>query len=285
MVARYLYCLDKMIDPRPRRTHFSSELRSKLGSLDGRYRTAIEAIRSRVEAGGDLSEFLSRRAADAGFTDGLLSDFGVHHFHLGDSPALGERHVERTDDLLFVFVQPHDAFFLDVRKHPNDGDPSDFGWSDVDFLNVIDSNWPEALKPYVVHGVEASTVTDEQRRVLRRKNANVVTQVGDKVIAPPGGGLMADGSNLRCKFLAMRLLDEVRHVEQLLGDLWDDRKAELQRAGLEVADSTDLRLVRVADTNLTPSQIESLKGCLSRSGWVIAHTATGTPIDWSFDSQ
>lgn len=285
VVARYLYCLDKMIVPRPRCTHFSAELHSKQGSLDGRYRAAIEAIRSRFEAGGDLSEFLSRRAADAGFNDGLLSDFGIHHFHLEDSPAPGERHVERTGDLLFVFVQPLDAYFLDVRKHPNDGDPSDFGWSDVDLLNIIDSNWPEALKPYVVHGVEASTVTDAQRRELRRKNANVVTQVGDKVIAPPGGGLLADRSNLRCKFQAMRLLAEVRHVEQIFEDHWDDRRAELQRAGLEVADSTELRLVRVADTNLTPSQIRSLKGDLSRSGWVIAHAATGTHIDWSFDSQ
>ena len=285
VVARYLYSLDKMIDPRPRRTHFSAELHSTLGSLDGRYRTAIEAIRRRFEAGGDLSGFLSRRAADAGFNDGLLSDFGVHHFHLGDSPAPGERHVRRTGDLLFVFVQPFDAFFLDVREHPNDGDPSDYGWSDVDLLNIVDSNWPDALKPYVVNGVEASTVTDEQRRVLRRKNANVVTQVGDKVIAPPGGGLMAVGSNLRCKFLARRLLDEVRNVEQLLEDHWDDWKAELLRAGLEVADSKELRLVRVAGTNLTPSQIGSLKGDLSRIGWGIAHTASGTLIDSSFDSQ
>ncbi|WP_420431822.1 hypothetical protein [Candidatus Poriferisocius sp.] len=109
LLERYLYHFDKVIVPGPRRVHFSAELRAALGTLDGRYGTAIEAIKSRFEAGGDLAEFLSRKAADAGFKDRLPSDFGIHHFHLGAKSALSERHVRRTGDLLFVFVQPLDA--------------------------------------------------------------------------------------------------------------------------------------------------------------------------------
>ena len=190
----------------------------------------------------------------------------------------------RTDVLLFVHVRPCDAYFLDVRKHPNRRDPADFGWSDVDILNIIDSNWPEVLKPYIVPGVEASRLTDEQRKELRRKNANVVTQVGDKTIAPPGGGHLADGANLACKFQAMRLLAQIEHAEQVIESCWDDCRRGLQRAGVD-ADAARLQLVRIADTNLPNTGLGSLAGELSRSGWAIADTASGTLIDWSFEEK
>ena len=285
LLERYFYSLIKMLVPRPRNVHCSVEFHAKLGTLDGRYTIPIEAIRSRFEAGGDLAEFLSKKASDAHFNDGLLSDFGVHHFHLGAKSDPSGQHVQRTDDLLFVFVQPSDVYFLDVRKHPNSGDPSDYGWSDVDLLNIIDSNWPEALDPYIVHGVEGTTLTDEQRRELRRKNTNVVTQVGGKAIAPPGGGLLANRSNLKCKFLAMKLLAQLRQIEQIIENCWDDCMVQLQRAGVEVSDSAELRLVRVADTNLLHSELRRLTGDLSWSGWAIAEVTKGTLIDWSFECQ
>ena len=285
LLERYFYSFVKMIVPRPRRVHCSAEFHATLGTLDGRYATPIEAIRSRFEAGGDLAEFLSKKASDAHFKDGLLSDFGVHHFHLGAKSDPSGQHVQRTDDLLFVFVQPSDAYFLDVRNHPNSGDPADFGWIDIDFLNIIDSNWPEALEPYIVHGVEGSTLTDEQRRELRRKNANVVTQVGGKAIAPPGGGLLANRSNLKCKFQAMKLLAQLGQIEQIIENYWDDCTVELRRAGVEVSNSAELRLVRVADTNLPHSELRRLTGDLSWSGWAIAEVTRGTLIDWSFEYQ
>ena len=194
LLERYFYSVVKMIDTRPRRVHCSAEFETTLRTLNRQYVTPIETIRSRLESGSDLSEFLNKGASDARLDDGLLSDFGVHHFHLGAKSNPRSQRVERTDDLLFVHVQHCDAYFLDVRKHPNRGDPADFGWSDVDLLNIIDSNWPEVLKPYIVPGVEGSTLTDEQRKELRRKNVNAVAQVGDKTIAPPGGGLLASGN-------------------------------------------------------------------------------------------
>ena len=274
LLERYFCCLDRTIVPRPRRVHCSAEFRATLESLDDRYGTAIETIRSRFETGSDLADFLSRKASDASSKDGMLSDFGIHHFHLGDKHDPNHGDIERSDDLLFVFVQPQDAYFLDVRKHPKGSDPSDFGWCDEDLLKIIDSNWPEALEPYTMPGVKGTKITDEQRRELRRKNANVATQVGDKVIAPPGGGLLADGSNLRCKFQARRLLAEIRHIEQFIEDNWDDWMAWLKSAGLENSDSTELRLVRIADTTLPFSQFRWLNEDLRWGGWAIAETTS-----------
>lgn len=284
LLERYLYSIVKMIDARPRRVHCSAEFETTLRTLDRQYVTPIKTIRDRLESGGDLSEFQSRRASEARFDDGLLSDFGVHHFHLGAKPHPGSRRVERTDVLLFVHVRPCDAYFLDVRKHPNRRDPTDFGWSDVDILNIIDSNWPEVLKPYIVAGVEGSTLTDEQREELRRKNVNVVTQVGDKTIAPPGGGQLANGTNLACKLQAMKLLSQIEHTEQVIEHCWDDCRLGLQHAGID-ADAAQLQLVRIADTNLPTAGLGALAGELSRSGWAIADATSGTLIDWSFEHE
>ena len=148
------------------------------------------------------------------------------------------------------------------RSDPNRGDSADFGWSDVDLLNIIDSNWPEVLKPYIVPGVEGSTLTDAQRKELRRKNVNVVAQVGDKTIAPPGGGLLASGANLACKVQAMKLLFQIDRIEQTIQNCWDDCRLGLQRAGMDVSDTSDLQLVRVADANLLNTRPGSLTGTI-----------------------
>lgn len=284
VVERYFYSIAKMIDTRPRRVHCSAELETTLETLARHYVTPIQAIKARFELGHDLSEFLSKGASDAKINDGLLSDFGVHHFHLGTKPTQSSRHVERTDYLLFVHVRPCDAYFLDVRKHPNRRDSTDFGWSDVDILNIIDSNWPEVLKPYILPGVKGSTLTDEQRKELRSKNVNVVTQIGDKTIAPPGGGLLANGANLACTFQAMKLIFQLEQIEQVIKEHWDDCKRGLQHAGID-ANAARLQLVRVSDTNLPKIRLESLAGDLGWSGWVISDATSGTLIDWSFEIE
>ncbi|WP_420431824.1 hypothetical protein [Candidatus Poriferisocius sp.] len=138
------------------------------------------------------------------------------------------------------------------------------------------------MERYTAPGVKGSTLTDEQRKVLRSKNTNVATQVGDKVIAPPGGGLMAYGSNLKCKSQAMRLLTEIRRIEKIFEDHWDEREGALRSAGFEDPDSADLRLARIADSSVPPSQLRSMNGDLSWIGWAIVEVSTGTLIDWSF---
>lgn len=285
LLERYFYTAFKMITPCPRRVHYSAELETTLGTLDKGYVTPIETIRSRFERGTDLSEFLNEGTSDAKFNDGLLSDFGVHHFHLGTKAHPKARKVRRTRDLLFVHVQHFDACFLDVRKHPNNRDPGDFGWCDTDLLNIIDSNWPEVLEPYIIPGVKGNRLTGEQRKELRRKNVNVVWQVGGKAIAPPGGGLLADGSNAMCKWQAMKLLFQIREIEQIIKNHWDDCNVSLQGAGMDISDTAELRLVRIGGTNIAKTSLDSLTGDLSWSGWGIAEATSGTLIDWSFNRQ
>ena len=283
LAESYFYILAKTIVPIPRSVHYSRELSHKLHTLEQRYRAPIKTIVSHFRVGHDVSEFLSKRAIDATSRDGLLSDFGIHHFHLNTKADPGDRWVQRSDYLLFAFVQHSDVYLLDVRRHPNDRDPMDFGWCDTDMLNILDSNWPDALTPYIIRGVNATTLTKEQKKELRRKNVNTVAQIGTKAISPPGGGQLANGRNASCKMLAMRLLHQIEEIEQILANRWDECKASLEFAGLIVDENIELRLVRVGGTGLPNTSLGSLTGDLAWSGFGIAESTSGTFIDWRFD--
>lgn len=43
--------------------------------------------------------------------------------------------------------------------------------------------------------------------------------------------------------------------------------------------------MRIADTNLPNTGLGSLAGELSRSGWAIADTTSGTLVDWSVQEE
>ena len=89
-------------------------------------------------------------------------------------------------------------------------------WFRQDQLRIVHSNWPELIKRNVFHGVTGGELTDEERKVLREKNTNFVMELGGKAVAPLGGGLMADGSSLWCKWWVMRLWWELkRHTGHL----------------------------------------------------------------------
>ena len=83
--------------------------------------------------------------------------------------------VERSDYLLFAIVSDADTFFVDIRPHQ---DPEKLQWVRQDLLTIIHSNWPELINQYVLRGVGGSTVTDEQKKELRRKNVNLVSGAG-----------------------------------------------------------------------------------------------------------
>ncbi len=283
LVEQYFRAKAKSIAQRPRSVHWSAELWAKLDTLEDRYRDPLAEIERRFGTGGDVAEFLSRRALNVENSDGLLNDFGIHHLHLGQKANPEDDYVARSDRLLFVGVGADDALFIDVRQHPHLGDADDFGWSDPELLNIVHRNWPQVLQSHELQGVSGDCVSDRERKELRRKNVNVVTRLGDMAVAPPGGGTTASGANLRHVWLAMWLCRLVQHTQEMIETHWVECRRDLRRAGLDVEDDAEFRLVRVDEEDLTAEVRDSLASELGRSGWVIQHVATGQHIDWNFE--
>ena len=239
-------------------------------------------LRQHLVDGVNVNAFLSKNIRKAAGWDGLLWNYGMHHFHLG--PGTDKNgFVKRSKHLLFAIVDPMDAYFVDVGPHPSkDG----IGWVSQELLRIVHSNWPELIEPKVLHGVSAIELTDEEMQELRRKNMIYAMNIGGKAIPPLLGGLASDGSSVLCTLSASSLMKELRYQEEiLLGEEVQQAVAQdLRGKGFDVEPSLEFELVLLEDLPTSPELIASLtdERCISRDlcrrGFAIVEKESKSPI-------
>ena len=183
LTARYFEMTTRRIQPVPRQVHFSNQIHSSLGELsregegDSAARDAwrmVFRLRQHLVDGVNVNAFLSKNILNAAGWDGLLWSYGMHHFHLGPETDK-DGFVKRSGHLLFAIVTPTDAYFVDVKPHPEkDG----IGWVSQELLQIVHSSWPELIEANVLHGVFGDELTDEEVQELRRKNMNAPINIG-----------------------------------------------------------------------------------------------------------
>ena len=291
LAARYCEMLRRRIVPMPRRVHFSEEIHDSLGKLrqeaDMEHQEqaadawgCVFLIRRLLAEGGSVTGFLSKNVDSLISGDGLLWDYGMHHFHL--SREVEESgFVKRSDYLLFAIVTKEDTYFVDVRLHPQHGD---LGWVRQDLLRIVYLNWPELVEPKVLQGVKATTLTDEEKQELRSKNCNSIAQLGDNAIAPIGGGMMADGSSSSCQWWALKLMHEIKRHQLYFDSQPPELRARLEVMGVEISGRMNFELVQLDGLNTTNEVVDFLTAeqCLSRElcrmGFAIVEANTGSPI-------
>ena len=101
--------------------------------------------------------------------------------------------VNRSGYLLFAMVDDDDARFVDVRLHHEP--PEELQWVRQDLLDVVSANWPEVIDAHVLHGVTGDTITDTEKKELRRKSVNYAPKLAEAAVMPLGGGMTSDGSS------------------------------------------------------------------------------------------
>jgi hypothetical protein len=116
-----------------------------------------QALQDKVTRGEELNPHLSTRHGSLFNADGLLAEWGVHHFHLGVMPdARTPDYVQRTPPLVFALVD--DRMFCAINQ------------------------------------VTGALLSKSQRRSIRKHNANVLVSTTDgTVYGPIGGGVSASG--------------------------------------------------------------------------------------------
>ena len=291
LAARYREMRIRHFDPAPRQVHFSNELNYTLSALanetDSQERgKALEAWNTVFHlwhlftSGGDLTPYLSKNIKVATSSDGLLWDYGMHHFHLGSS-AVDSGFIRRSGYLLFAMVGDQDAYFVDVRKHH---DPQDLLWVRQDLLNIVHANWPEITNAHVIRGVSGSNLTDQQKKELRRKNVISAADLGGEAIAPLGWGTMADGSSMWCRWWATKLLWEIDRNERILKGQSEEIRANFAEKGMTLSGAPDCRLVLLNSIDASPDLVEQLlegdhlsKG-LYAMGFAIVEATSGYPV-------
>ncbi len=299
LTARYFEMLNRRITTIPRTVHFSKEIHDSLGTLRRKADTeqsekaaeawgALFLIRHLLTEGKNVNGFLSRGigwAKGKKSVDKMLWDFGMHHLHL--RKKFRDGFVERSDYLLFAVVAQGDAYFVDVRPHNLGG----LEWVQQDLLKIMHSNWPELVDSKILRGVKGTVLTDKEKHELRRKNVNHAVEIGGNAIAPIGGGTMADGSSLSCKWLAMRLLHEVDQHQLCFDSKLEELRSGLEAKGIEIAARMEFELVLLDGLNPSDEVIGSLREdkCLSRDlcqmGFAVVERSTQLPIVVSLEEQ
>jgi hypothetical protein len=214
LATEYVHQLRRRIPTRPREVLWSNELRARAWSADER--RAVEGIAAELERGIDTTPRLSRSirksvretVADRSY-DGLLTDWGIHHLHLGDKLE-GDGFVERTRALLFVFIKDATAHLLDVLEHRD-------SFTNHRLFQIIHDNWPEAIAEWRMPGVVPGSLSpsyESGARQQTRSKFTVGTEADDGTpYLPPGGGVMLSGHSFEASRYACHLLNMVHPAE------------------------------------------------------------------------
>lgn len=225
-------CLEfdrRRISAQPRKVEYSRELQQSAAfSVHG---NAIQILAARATAGETLTPFQTKLLGSFDKRDLLLSDWGIHHLHLGHLRP-GALSCGRTSDLLFAVFEDGIAYFIDVMDH--------HAFSEKRLLEILDANWPEHTGRFVGQGIVGLEYepTSEEIGELRKAGVNsLVSLRPGRVSGPPGGGVTTAGTSVRCMM-------EANRMGRLLSDAEDVVRSNETaiRMKLGIDDSVPLRL-------------------------------------------
>ena len=210
------------------------------------------ALKAKIIAGDDINPNLSKRLLSAEYEDLLLNDWGIHHFHLGDTKVRG--FVERTGPLLFAYVAQDAVYCIAVRDHQ--------AFSEKALLAILHENWPDVLARFRMRGVISVDVeyTDAERAVLRNAGIQTLVQVVPGVVYyAPGGGYTSAGTSLAAQMWTNRRLREIHFLEEYVRVHLDQFLDDIGAAGRAPSDPPTFSLV-VLDDHLYVKEDKSQVG-------------------------
>lgn len=198
-------------------------------------------LQGKILQGADINPHLSINHMSPLFSDGLLNDWNVHHFHLGTTlHPRNQAYTARTGLLLFAFVSSRFFCAINVYNHQS--------FEDVNVIESIHRNWPEALRHYrIMSGVSAGMFEPDMRRKIRKANGNILTRTADgTAYGPIGGGVMANGVAPRAMWLADYWQIRIRALQVDFEGKIDDLLPVLKRQGYadEAEIEAELRLAQ-----------------------------------------
>ncbi|CAI0698412.1 Uncharacterised protein [Serratia proteamaculans] len=187
--------LGRLIKPKKRHVHISTKLSLPIENERG-FRKLIQ----KMENGENINPYLSKLIYSTNRNDGMLLDFGLHHFHLGEKSESKKKQgnnsknhfIERTGALLVALVRDDDIYLLGVFDHADDL------WIDTDFIEIIHTEWSNVLDENRINSV--TSVYPEpngiDRKKYRESKFNTIVQVSDGTYYQMlGDGFNAAGSS------------------------------------------------------------------------------------------
>ncbi len=156
------------------------------------HQNGLRALRSKMEAGEDLTPHLSEKLRKLKYNDMMLNDWGIYHFHLG-TELRNNGYVKRTGPVLYARVTQDSIFFINVENHGS--------WTNQQLMEVVHRNWPTSLENYkldfsINYEITGNTREEiwECRKKFRELGVSAPLEMADgTVYMSPGGGYMMSG--------------------------------------------------------------------------------------------
>jgi hypothetical protein len=227
----------RRIHPTPRTIYQAKDLTVPKG-----YKENFEELLQKIELGTDVNPHLSRNMKKPGFTDEMLNDWGIYHFHLGISTD-SDGYQTRTNPLLYAWVTNEAVYAITVESHG--------AWADKELLNKILENWPELLFSYRLSGVD-SVYEYDSTDISEFRKSGVMSPVklsDNNIYIPPGGGYASDCA--RTSSEVVEAMDKFRRriwdFEDSMCTIFPDLLEKLKEDGKSLPAKLQYRLVIAQD--------------------------------------
>ena len=193
-----------MVESKPRTVH-----KSDVFACPPHKQKGLSTLLKAVETGDNLTPYLSRRIKKLGYHDALLNDWGVRHFHLGETKD-ADGFMMQDNPILYAFVTGTDFYALNVYDHED--------WSNLEVIETLHRNFPETISLYRMDGVSGLSREIDRKEIecARKAHFNTFVQTKDgTVYANTGAGVMMDGTNV-----LIRLASDQHHEDLEAYEKW-----------------------------------------------------------------
>jgi hypothetical protein len=186
----------------------SPEVQQKMGQYP-----AIAKIRDELSQGKDLSPWLSdsvRKKGSDPKADLMFNDWQILHFHLGSLFVQPDK-IDRTGDLLFAYIAPDHAVFLDIQPHGS--------WSMRDLLRILLRVSPGDMTRCEFKGalgLSGGGRTDDEILKLRQIGVNTPIDIDGRIFLAPGLGVASSKHATRIVRAVQNLARQIVHMRKIL---------------------------------------------------------------------
>lgn len=181
---------------------------SKEFNVPEEFKKKLENIKENIEAGNDLTCYMSTTIEKADYNDYLFNDWNIQHFHLGNKSSK-KKFVKRTGPLLYLLITDDAVYFLDVLPHGE--------WAYIEFLNIINRNWRFLIEKNIlkdVIDVKPEIKTDAEVAMMRKGNVNIAIKIEDgSYLISPNLGYASEGSSTKAIILKNRIVKQMSYFE------------------------------------------------------------------------
>ncbi|MEO8174285.1 MAG: hypothetical protein ABI581_14420, partial [Sediminibacterium sp.] len=182
---------EKMIRQSPRKVEFSKELEKHLDQNQG-LKGMVNYLRLLLTNGTDVNCHQSKEVFNHHTPDPLVHHWKIYHLHLADARTKHRYFKDRTNELLFIYIDDSQALFLNIFNHkPREN------FADIKLLEILDNNWPEILT--VCNDIVGLSyeLNNAERFNMRKHNFNEgIVNVNNKFVFTPNPGVASNGTTI-----------------------------------------------------------------------------------------